>query len=201
MAAKFRKAHKRCVLLFDVCHPLMKEPIRFFLMNKIICIRFVSNIFLPQSQTMYETFMTVLNHSYLWIKALHIIAVICWMAGLFYLPRLLVYHVETANSDTQETFKIMEYKLYKIIMQPAMHLTLLSGILLAMILDTWMSPWFHLKLTAIIFLVFFHFSLNKYRKELADRRCKHTGRFFRMINEIPTVLLIIIVIAVVVKPF
>lgn len=152
-------------------------------------------------KAMYETIITTLNHYYLWIKALHIIAVICWMAGLFYLPRLFVYHVETDHEVIKESFKEWERRLYKIIMQPAMHLSLLSGVILATILDAWMSPWFHLKLTALILLVIFHFSLNTYRRELADQSCIRTGRFFRMINEIPTVLLIIIVIAVVVKPF
>ncbi|MBX9976658.1 MAG: protoporphyrinogen oxidase HemJ [Alphaproteobacteria bacterium] len=151
--------------------------------------------------TFFHNIIDIISPGYLWLKALHIIAVICWMAGLFYLPRLFVYHVEAEHDDTKDTLKMMQYKLYKIIMQPSMHLSLLSGILLAMILDTWMSPWFHLKLTALILLVFFHFSLNHYRKELADQGCKRTGRFFRMINEIPTVLLVIIVIAVVVKPF
>lgn len=150
---------------------------------------------------MHTFLLDFLDQWYLWIKAFHIIAVIAWMAGIFYLPRLFVYHVETTNIDTKKTFIIMEHKLYKIIMQPSMHLSLLLGIILAMLPGTWSSPWFHLKLLAVFFLVFFHLFLNKCRKELAEDRCTRSGRFFRIINEIPTLLLAIIVIAVVVKPF
>lgn len=141
-----------------------------------------------------------LDHSYLWIKGFHLVAVIAWMVGLFYLPRLFVYHSETAHKETRDTFIIMESKLYRIIMQPAMHLSLLLGFILATLAGAWVSPWFHLKLAAVFFLVIFHLFLNKCRKEFAEGRCRHTSRFFRIINEIPTVLLIIIVIATIVKP-
>ncbi len=147
------------------------------------------------------SFYDFLDHYYLWIKAFHLIAVIAWMAGLFYLPRLFVYHVETSIRETRETFVVMEARLYKIIMQPAMHLTLTLGILLAMVPGTWSSPWLHAKLAAVFLLVLFHFFLNTCRKELAEGRCRFTGKFFRIINEIPTLLLIIIVIFAIVKPF
>lgn len=150
---------------------------------------------------MPEHLISIIEDYYLWIKAFHIIAVIAWMAGLFYLPRLFIYHIETDHFETKETFVIMERKLYKIIMQPAMHLSLLLGFALSMLPGTWSSPWIHLKLLAVFFLVGFHLMLNVWRKALKTNTCHRTSRFFRIINEIPTLLLIIIVIAVVVKPF
>ena len=142
-----------------------------------------------------------LSEYYNWIKALHVMGVMAWMAGLFYLPRLFVYHTEAPNGACHETFKVMERKLFKIIMQPAMHFSLVSGIILAIIQDVWKTPWFHLKLTALVLLIAYHFFLNYARKLLEQDQCHYSGRFFRVINEIPTVLMAIIVIAVIVKPF
>ena len=147
-----------------------------------------------------ENIIIFLEEYYLWIKAFHVIAVIAWMAGLFYLPRLFVYHVETVHDETKKTLSIMERKLYKLIMQPSMHLSLLLGGFLSMLPGTWSSPWIHLKLLAVIFLVGFHFLLNFWRKALEQKICTKSGRFFRIMNEVPTFLLIVIVIAVVVKP-
>lgn len=142
-----------------------------------------------------------LNHL-LGLKALHVISIICWMSGLFYFPRLLVYH--TQNKDNPQmvaTFKVMEARLYKIIMVPAMILSLISGFLIANITLVWSSGWMHLKLLAVIFLVIFQFMLNHWRQSLATHNCHHSEKFFRIINEIPTVLLIVIVVCVIIKPF
>lgn len=138
---------------------------------------------------------------YLWIKAFHVMGVIAWMAGLFYLPRLFVYHQETSSAAQHATFKVMERKLFNIIMQPALYFSLATGIILATVQDVWNSPWFHLKLTALVLLIAYHFFLNYVRKLLEQDKCQYSGRFFRMINEVPTVLMAIIVIAVIVKPF
>lgn len=142
-----------------------------------------------------------LSDYYLWIKAFHVMGVIAWMAALFYLPRLFVYHRETSSVEIHETFKVMQRRLYKIIMNPAMHFSLVTGVILAIIQDVWTDPWFHLKLAAVIFLIAYHFFLNYCRKLLANDNCHYSGRFFRIINEVPTVLMAIIVIAVIVKPF
>lgn len=139
---------------------------------------------------------------YLWIKAFHIIFVICWMAGLFYLPRLFVYHSQVANGSGEDALlQVMERRLYFIIMMPAMYLSLVSGGILATIPDivNFTSGAFYLKQLCVVGLVVFHCALNRWRKELAEGKSRST-RFFRIINEIPTVLLIVIVICVVVKP-
>ena len=137
----------------------------------------------------------------LWIKAFHVMGVISWMAGIFYLPRLFVYHQETQNPALWEQFKVMERKLYRIIMQPAMHFSLITGILLATIQDVWTIPWFHLKLTGLFFLFAYHFFLDFCRKQLEQEKCQFSGRFFRIINEIPVLIMAVIVISVIVKPF
>ena len=136
------------------------------------------------------------------IKALHLISIIAWMSGLFYFPRLLVYH--TQNKDNPQlvaVFKVMEERLYKIIMVPAMILSLLSGFIIANLTLVWSSGWMHLKVLAVVCLLIFHFMLNHWRQRLATYNCHHSEKFFRIINEIPTVLLIIIVICVILKPF
>ena len=143
-----------------------------------------------------------LSASYLWIKALHMIAIVAWMAGLFYLPRLFVYHAGVdSKSEAAQLFQVMEYRLYKIIMTPAMLLSLASGIFLVMIQNIWSSGWFHLKLTCVVGLVVLHHLLNYWRKQLATGVCTRTAPFFRLINEVPTLLLIVIIISVIVKPF
>ncbi len=143
----------------------------------------------------------------LWIKALHIISIVAWMAGLFYLPRLFVYHVadlsqfKDPQSSVAKLFQTMEYRLFYAIMVPAMIFSLITGIILAMILSTWSSGWMHLKLLGVLGLVVFHILLNRWRISLGEGSLKHGETFFRCINEIPTLLLILIVICVVVKPF
>lgn len=146
--------------------------------------------------------MDLISEYMLWLKAVHIIAVIAWMAGLFYMPRLLVYHAENANEkNIGQLFGVMESRLYKIIMMPAMILSLASGIILAIVLHAWSSGWLHLKLASVLLLVAYHFLLQHWHKEMVSGICRKSPKFFRIINEIPTILLVIIVIAVVVKPF
>lgn len=141
---------------------------------------------------------------YLWIKAFHMVSIVAWMAGIFYMPRLLVYHTQAqSKGEASSFFEIMEKRLYKIIMVPAMHLSLVLGIILAIIPDVinWSSGWLHVKLLCVLALIFFQYQLNRWRQELAQGSCTKSTRFFRVINEIPTLLLIIICICVIVKPF
>jgi putative membrane protein len=141
---------------------------------------------------------------YPWTKAVHIVAIIAWMAGMLYLPRLYVYHCETAvGSEGSERFKVMERKLYKQIMTPAMLTTFAFGIVLALTpgLVNWHQGWFHVKLLSVLLLGGFHGALGKWRRGfLHDQRTK-SQRFFRIANEVPTVLMIVAVVMVVVQPF
>lgn len=140
--------------------------------------------------------------SYLWIKAAHVFAIIAWMAGLLYLPRIFVYHAGVdSTSEAARLFTIMEYRLSKIIIVPSMFLSLASGFFLAMIQQTWSSGWFHLKLACVISLLIFQHLLSHWRKQLALGTCVHNAPFFRIINEVPSLLLIVIIISVIVKPF
>ena len=147
----------------------------------------------------------VLLWFYPWSKALHIMAVISWMAGLFYLPRLFVYHAEKAEpgSELSETFKIMELKLLRVIMNPAMIATWVFGLMLLGtpgIVD-WSEVWIWLKLILVTGMTWFHHALGLWRKEfLADANTR-SGRTYRMWNEFPTLLMFGIVILVVVRPF
>jgi putative membrane protein len=142
--------------------------------------------------------------AYPWIKSLHILAVIAWMAGLLYLPRLFVYHAMTrSGSETSETFKTMERRLERAIMTPAMIATWLFGLLLAGtpgVVD-WHRGWFPAKLCLVAGLTVFHFWLCHCRRVFATDRNRHSGRFYRVVNELPTLVLIAIVVLVVVKPF
>lgn len=141
--------------------------------------------------------------AYLWLKAFHIIAVVAWMAGLFYLPRLMVYHRRTAvGSETSEIFKTMERRLLKAIMYPAMGLSWLLGLALIWVTDAFAGPslWLTVKLVAVIAMTGFHLWLATFVKAFAEDERPRDERFFRLINEIPTVLLIVIVIMAVVKP-
>ena len=139
----------------------------------------------------------------LWLKVVHIVSVVAWMAGLFYLPRLFVYHSDTLpGGETSKLFKTMERRLMGAIMRPAMMVSLLSGVLLFVAAQfNLLQFWVLGKLAAVILLILFHGVLEVCLRQFAlDQRIK-SARFFRVINEIPTVLLIIIVIFVVVKPF
>lgn len=136
---------------------------------------------------------------YLWLLSLHIIAVICWYAGLFYLPRLFVYHAMATDPATQNTFKTMEYKLLYYIMHPSMLITLLSGFGLL-----WLQPvqgiWIHIKLMLVLVLVVYQVLCGRYVRAFRENRNVHSHRFYRIFNEVPTLVLIAIVLLVILKP-
>ena len=140
---------------------------------------------------------------YLLFKSLHLMSVISWMAGLLYLPRLFVYHVETiSNNEKKETFKIMEKKLYFFIMNPAMILSWIFGLLLIYSIgaESFGFLWLKLKLILVILLSLYHLFLFYCLKKLSQSSCKYSSKFFRYLNEVPTILLIIIIFTVVFKP-
>lgn len=143
--------------------------------------------------------------AYPWTKSFHVISVIAWMAGLFYLPRLFVYHAEEVNfgSDQDDLFQTMERRLLRAIMNPAMIATWIFGLMLLAtpgIID-WTAGWIWVKLVAISAMTWFHHLLVRWRKDFEQDRNIRSGRTYRMWNEAPTVLMIVIVIAVVVRPF
>jgi putative membrane protein len=139
---------------------------------------------------------------YLWIKAFHVIAVISWMAGMLYLPRLFVYHCAAApGSEQAKTFEVMEHRLLAYIMGPAMTVTWILGIVLVL-QGAWLtSGWLHAKLALVVAMSVMHGLLSHWAAEFCQGRNKHTSKFYRIINEVPTIGMIIIVILVVVKPF
>ena len=142
---------------------------------------------------------------YNYVKAFHVIAIVAWMAGMFYLPRLYVYHVGAkAGSELSETLKLMEHRLLRFIINPAMIISWLLGLILIFgydVIDLRTAGWLHVKLTAVVLLTVLHILLAKWRKDFAADRNTRSAGFYRVINEVPTVLLVIIVIMVVVKPF
>jgi len=141
---------------------------------------------------------------YLWLKALHIISVIAWMAGLLYLPRLFVYHADTpVGSDKSETFKIMERRLLKAIMNPAAAASLLFGGLMLWLLSpgVWESGWMYVKLACVVGLAISHEVMAAAQRRFAVDQNTRSTRYYRFLNEVPTVLMIVLVIMVVVKPF
>jgi len=140
---------------------------------------------------------------YLLFKSLHLISTISWMVGLLYLPRLFVYHSETTNSiEKKETFKIMERRLFLYIMNPAMILSWIFGILLihSIGLENFTYLWLQLKLVMVFFLTVYHFFLFLCLNDLSQNNSKYSPKFYRIINEIPTLLLIGIIFVVVFKP-
>ena len=141
---------------------------------------------------------------YHWIKALHIIAVIAWMAGMLYLPRLFVYHSQVAvGSEASELFKVMERRLLRLIINPAMIVTWIAGLWLVHYtnaLDPQNGLWMHWKLTLVLLMQVVHAMLARYRRLFARDERPKSAKFFRILNEVPTVLLIAIVILVVVRP-
>ena len=140
--------------------------------------------------------------AYPWIKALHVIAVISWMAGMLYLPRLFVYHAATeVGSQQSETFKVMEWRLLKVIINPAMIITWLAGLYLAWSGHWYASGWFHAKLALVLILSGVHGFFSRLVKDFAADQNTRSQKFYRIINEVPTILMIGIVILVVVKPF
>ncbi|MET3354792.1 protoporphyrinogen oxidase HemJ [Xanthobacter autotrophicus] len=139
---------------------------------------------------------------YSWIKALHVIAVISWMAGMLYLPRLMVYHCAAeAGSVQSETFKVMERRLLKAIINPAMIVTWLAGLYLAYAGGWYLAGWFHAKFALVLVLSGFHGALSRWVRDFAQDTNTRPARFFRIANEVPTLLMVGIVILVVVKPF
>lgn len=139
---------------------------------------------------------------YEWVKAAHVISIIAWMAALLYLPRLMVYHTESEPGSVQsETFKVMERRLLKAIMTPAMMASWVFGLWLMVLIGAWSDGWFHLKLLMVIVMTAFYVFCVVWVKEFARDERKRKQRFFRFVNEIPAVLMVIIVIAVIVKPF
>lgn len=146
--------------------------------------------------------MEFLNEYYLWIKSIHIIAFVSWMAMLFYLPRIFVYHSENRlNQAYSDIAKIQERKLYSFIGKPAMLLTLVSGILMISA-HPWLfqtGGWLHTKLLFVVFLLIYHFMCGYYVKAFQKDNCQKSGKFFRLFNEIPTLCLIVIVICAVIK--
>jgi putative membrane protein len=148
--------------------------------------------------------MSWIGEFYPWIKALHIISVIAWMAGLLYLPRLFVYHCEVEPGSTEsERFQIMERRLLRAIMNPAMIATYVFGGLLLATPDLidWSSVWIYAKLVLVAILTEMHHLMARWRKEFAADRNQRPAKFYRIANEVPTLLMIGIVILVVVKPF
>ncbi len=137
-----------------------------------------------------------------WVKALHVMAVISWMAGMFYLPRLFVYHVDAPPGSAQsETFKVMERRLLRIIVNPAMIVTWLTGPWLAYAEGFYTAPWFHAKLALALVLSALHGYFARVVKTFAADENVRSARFYRILNEVPPVLMAVIVIRVVVKPF
>jgi len=138
----------------------------------------------------------------LWVKALHIMSVIAWMAALLYLPRLMVYHAGSAvGSETSETFKGMERRLLRGIATPSMIATWVFGLWMAWLSGAWSDGWFHAKLFLVLVLSAYHGLAVRWVRDFANDRNERSARFFRMVNEIPAVLMVGIVILVVVKPF
>jgi putative membrane protein len=140
--------------------------------------------------------------AYVWLKAVHIIAVIAWMAGLFYLPRLFVYHADAKPESVQsETFKVMERRLLGIIMNPAMVATWALGLMLAWLGGWWTAPWFLTKLALVVVMTWFHLWLASCCRDFAADANRRPVSTYRIINELPTILVIAIVVLAVVKPF
>ncbi|MBX7145799.1 MAG: protoporphyrinogen oxidase HemJ [Alphaproteobacteria bacterium] len=144
----------------------------------------------------------MIENSYLWLKIGHIVSIVTWMAGMFYLPRLYVYHAQlNYNDQAYEIFKTMERKLLRIIINPSMVMAWGFGLLLAWQANYWMQGWFHAKLTLVIILQILHICLAKWRRDFEKGKNRHSPRFYKWINEIPTLVLIFIVILVILKPF
>ena len=139
---------------------------------------------------------------YLLFKSLHLIAVISWMAGLLYLPRIFVYHSEASHDSQKNVFKTMERKLYNYIMMPAMLLSWLYGILLihSIGFSVFSELWMQIKIISVSILTYYHFLLGKYLSAFTANKNNKSSKFFRIINEIPTILLIVVVFVVVFKP-
>lgn len=138
----------------------------------------------------------------LWVKAAHVISVIAWMAALLYLPRLLVYHADAvAGSEPSETFKVMERRLLKAIATPAMLATWIFGLWVASLQAVWTDGWFIAKLLLVAALSAFHMALARWVRLFAADANRHPAKFYRFVNEVPTLIMIAVIILVIVKPF
>ena len=145
-----------------------------------------------------------LGQAAIWIKAAHIVAVMAWMAGMLYLPRLFAYHAAAApGSATSETFKVMERRLSAIIVDPALAASLLLGALLAADRGAplWLEGWWHVKLVAVAAMIAARIAFGCWRRAFADDRNRHSARFYRIVGELPAVLVVVIVALAVVRPF
>ena len=139
---------------------------------------------------------------YDWIKAAHVIVVIAWMAGMLYLPRLFVYHADAKpGSELSETLKVMERRLLRAIIDPAMGLAWILGLTMGYLNDLWGEPWFQVKLVLVVLMSIVHSVLSRWRRDFEKDARLHTARFYRVGNEVVTVIMIAIVIMVIVRPF
>lgn len=138
----------------------------------------------------------------LWLKALHVIVVIAWMAGMLYLPRLFVYHADAPKrSPVSETFKVMERRLLKMIINPAMILVFVTGIILAYLTEDWRAGWLQAKFILVLGLAGLHGYFARCVRDFAEEANRRSAGFYRVLNEAPTILMIVIVVLAVVKPF
>jgi putative membrane protein len=162
-----------------------------------------AEIALAVAAALFGLFLLIVPLAYYeWIKALHVIAVIAWMAGMLYLPRLFVYHCEAeAGSKQSETFKVMERRLLRAIINPAMGVTWVTGLWLALESGHYRAGWLQAKFVLVLVLSAMHGLLTRWTREFAEDRNTRSSKFYRVINEIPTLLMIGIVILVIVKPF
>ena len=143
-----------------------------------------------------------MSEFYPWIKALHIISVIAWMAGFLYLPRLFVYHCRAETGSLQsETFKVMERRLLRAIMNPAMIAAWVFGLTMLFLGEIWRESWMHPKLLLVLALTVTHIAMARWRREFAEDRNTRSERFYRIANEVPAVLMVFVVILAVVKPW
>ena len=151
-----------------------------------------------------QTFNNLLINNYSLIKAFHVISIVAWMSAILYLPRLFVYHTTVKrNSEASKMLKIMEYRLQKFIMNPAMLLTIIFGVFLLKTngIINWTEKWIYFKLLGVFLLLVVHYLLTRYRKDFFLDKNKHSRKFYKILNEVPTILLIVIILLVYLKPF
>lgn len=148
-------------------------------------------------------FIDFLAQYYEWLKAAHVIGVICWISGMLYLPRLFVYHADAeVGSELDMTLQVMERRLLRIIMNPSMILVLVSGSINAVVYGiSALGPWFHIKILCVLMLLVAHGMFAKWRVAFASGKNVHSAKFYRYINEVPSIMMVIIVIMVIIKPF
>jgi len=150
-----------------------------------------------------QTFNNLLINNYSLIKAFHVISIVAWISAILYLPRLFVYHTTVKrNSEASKMLKIMEYRLQKFIMNPAMLFTIIFGVFLLKTngIINWTEKWIYFKLLGVFLLLVVHNLLGRYRKDFFLDKNKHSGRFYKILNEVPTILLIVIILLVYLKP-